>query len=161
MCTAPPSTGITFFPTTVTAAMALVCSTVSLCAGWPLGMATASCQATLCPGLRRISAFGWSYRDSQELDWDDWIPDPPAGSSPQTPSSGLYGADCTPMPEGMFMVQAPSSSEAGRCPRLLTEMHELSTRGSSRLSNTTMKKFGRRACSGAGRIDPPIIRESL
>lgn len=50
---------------------------------------------------------GWADRDSIALSWDDWIPDPPAGHPPNTPDTGLYAIDCTPMPVGMFWIPAP------------------------------------------------------
>lgn len=45
---------------------------------------------------------GWAVRNPDAMTWDDWIPDPPASTSPITPTTGLLATDCTPMLVGMW-----------------------------------------------------------
>lgn len=51
---------------------------------------------------------GWAVRNPYALSWDDWVPDPPASTSPTTPSSGLLSPDCTPILVG-FMYLPPTA----------------------------------------------------
>jgi hypothetical protein len=59
------------------------------------------------PWAQQNISLGWADRNAEELSWDDWVPDPPASTSPATPISGLYSIGCTAMPIGMFYVPAP------------------------------------------------------
>lgn len=52
--------------------------------------------------------LGWADRNPEALTWDDWIPDPPASTSPITPSTGLQSTDCTPFVTGAMYIPPPA-----------------------------------------------------
>lgn len=60
------------------------------------------------PWAQQNLDLGWADRNPYALSWDDWVPDPPAGTSPITPSSGLLSIDCTPLIVGFMDIPPPA-----------------------------------------------------
>lgn len=60
------------------------------------------------PWAQQNLDLGWADRNPYALSWDDWVPDPPASTSPITPGSGLLSIDCTPLIVGFMYIPPPA-----------------------------------------------------